>query len=139
MTSAPDPAVLRGLLDRLSAERADLARFAALAPGQLADVDRLKAVKYTFVVAAEVCIDVCHHVIAARGLRAPASFADGFSVLAENGMLDGELAVSLGDLARFRNLLVHGYADVDDGRVLDILRTRVVDLDAFSRVAAGFG
>ena len=34
-------------------------------------------------------------------------------------------------MARFRNLLVHGYAVVDDNRVIEILQTRLEDLDAF--------
>jgi uncharacterized protein YutE (UPF0331/DUF86 family) len=43
--------------------------------------------------------------------------------------------------ARFRNLLVHGYAKVDDTRVVEILRDRVDDLAAFrialARAASG--
>ena len=45
----------------------------------------------------------------------------------------------LGDddlLARFRNLLVHGYAKVDDTRVVEILRDRVDDLTAFRTALA---
>ncbi|MGH3614624.1 MAG: HepT-like ribonuclease domain-containing protein [Pseudonocardia sp.] len=40
----------------------------------------------------------------------------------------------LRDAARFRNLIVHGYAQVDDERVVEILKTRLDDLDRF-RVA----
>lgn len=132
-----DPAVLAGLLDRLTAERADLERLAALEPDVLlGDVDRLKSVKYGFVVAIEVCIDVCHHVVARAGLRSPTTYADAFSVLAEAGLLDDGLATTLADMAGFRNLLVHGYARVDDRRVVEILRSRLGDLAAFQRAAA---
>ena len=34
-------------------------------------------------------------------------------------------------MARFRNLLVHGYQRVDDRRVLGILGSHLDDLDAF--------
>lgn len=41
-------------------------------------------------------------------------------------------------MARFRNLLVHQYATVDDRQVVDLLNTRVVDLDAYSSAVAGY-
>lgn len=39
-------------------------------------------------------------------------------------------------MARFRNLLMHGYADVDDDRVAEILATRLGDLSEFRRELA---
>jgi uncharacterized protein YutE (UPF0331/DUF86 family) len=35
--------------------------------------------------------------------------------------LPADLATSLVSLARFRNLLVHGYAAIDDDRIVEIL------------------
>ena len=49
------------------------------------------------------------------------------------GWVEEDLAVLLADAARFRNLLVHQYADVDDGRVVAIARERTGDLEAFRR------
>lgn len=57
--------------------------------------------------------------IASEGLRASASFADVFVVLREAEYLSADLAQALQNAARFRNLLVHGYADVDDSRVIE--------------------
>jgi uncharacterized protein YutE (UPF0331/DUF86 family) len=34
-------------------------------------------------------------------------------------------------MARFRNLLVHGYARVDNARVLEIIRENLDDIKAF--------
>lgn len=102
----------------------------------LGDPVKVAAVKYFFVVAIEASIDVSRHLAVTSGLRAARSFADAFAVLAENGLLDGVLADRLADMARFRNLLVHGYAVVDDARVVDILRTRLGDLDDFRRQVA---
>jgi uncharacterized protein YutE (UPF0331/DUF86 family) len=107
----------------------------------LHDDDLLAAVKYRFIVAIEVCIDIGRHVVASEGLRAPLDYADVFSVLAEAALLDSGAAADLRDTARFRNLLVHGYAKVDDTRVVEILRDRVDDLAAFrialARAASG--
>jgi uncharacterized protein YutE (UPF0331/DUF86 family) len=81
-------------------------------------------------------VDVCRHVIGSEGLRAANDFADSFVVLGERGWLSADLVPDLQDMARFRNLLVHGYADVDDKRVGQILRTRLGDIRSFRREIA---
>ena len=127
-----DPGRLRSLLDRLGEELEHLRRLAAMAPEELlADPDRLAGVKYRFVVAIEICIDAAQHVIASEGFRAPFDFADAFAVLGEAGVLPSQQVPALQEMARFRNLLVHGYQRVDDRRVLGILGSRLEDLDAF--------
>jgi uncharacterized protein YutE (UPF0331/DUF86 family) len=132
-----EAAVLADLLDRLGREAADLRRLAGLAPEEiLSDIDKLKSVKYSFVIAIEVCIDIAQHLVSRNALRAPVSFADAFAVLHEAGVLDEGLAADLADMARFRNLLVHGYARVDDRIVVRILRDRLGDIDAFVRAVA---
>ena len=124
-------------VDRLAEELSHLRALAARGPDALlADPDLLAAVKYRFVVAIETCIDLAQHAIASAGLRAPTSFADAFAVLGEAGFVDAGLVPALQEMARFRNLLVHGYLRVDDRRVVEILRTRLDDLDAFRSQAA---
>ena len=126
-----DPERLRALLDRLHEETGHLRRLAGRDDASLTDPDVLAAVKYRFVVAIETCIDAGEHVLSSEGLRRPADDADVFAVLGESGFLPADLVPSLQDMARFRNLLVHGYLNVDDARVVEILRTRLGDLDAF--------
>jgi len=127
-----DPGRVRGLLDRLADETAHLRRIASYPPDVLGgDPDRLAAAKYRFVVAIETCIDVGEQIIASEGLRAPETFADVFTVLGDAGYLSPGSVPVLQAMARFRNLLVHGYARVDDERVIDILGTRLGDFDRF--------
>jgi uncharacterized protein YutE (UPF0331/DUF86 family) len=133
---------VRQMLDRLGEEIDALRRLSRRdAEELLHDDDLLAAVKYRFIVAIEVCIDIGRHVVASEGLRAPLDYADVFSVLAEAALLDSRAAADLRDTARFRNLLVHGYVKVDDTRVVEILRDRVDDLAAFrialARAASG--
>jgi len=52
-------------------------------------------------------------------------------VLGEAGVLRSEQLPALQEMARFRNLLVHGYQRIDDRRVLEILGSRLDDLHAF--------
>jgi uncharacterized protein YutE (UPF0331/DUF86 family) len=128
---------VRGMLDRLGSEVDALRRLATRGDTELlGDEDLLAAVKYRFIVAIEVCIDVGRHVVASEGLRAPLDYADVFTVLADARLIDPPTAAELRDTARFRNLLVHGYATVDDHRVVEILRSRLDDLAGFRHALA---
>ncbi|MGH8908930.1 MAG: DUF86 domain-containing protein [Egibacteraceae bacterium] len=80
------------LLDRLGKEITALRRLAGLDDDVLlGDDDLLSAVKYRFIVAIEVCIDVCRHMVTSRGLRAPTDYANVFTVLAEAEVLADEV------------------------------------------------
>lgn len=128
---------LRRLLDRIAEEEAHLERLASFSDDELLDDhDRMHAVKYGFVVAIEAAIDAGRHIIASEGLRPPDSFSAVFDVLVDAGYLSAGTAAAMARAARFRNLLVHQYADVDDRRVIAFLRTHRSDLERFRREIA---
>lgn len=118
------------LIDRIDTELALLRRVRA-AGDPVADELTVRAVKYSLVVVVEAAIDVARHIIAARRYRRPLDYADSFTVLAERDIVDVGLAERLRAMARFRNLLVHGYATVDDRRVAEILDSDLADVDRF--------
>lgn len=91
---------------------------------------RLSDLKYTFQTAIEACIDAAHHVVADEGLGTPSSNGDAFRLLAGASFITEELGVTMAGAVGFRNVLVHGYADVDDDKVVDHL-VHVEDLRAF--------
>lgn len=136
-----DAARVSALLGRIREEVDRLRDLAGRPDADLLDsVDALPAAKYRLIVAIEAATDVADHVIASEGLRPATSFADSFRSLREGGWLEADLADALADAARFRNLLVHGYAEVDDRRVIEIARTRLEDLEAFvGEIAARTG
>lgn len=130
---------VRDLLGHIADARRRLAELGRLTEQNfLADFRNTGTAKYLAVVAAEASIDLCNHLVARLGGRAPRDYADCFSVLAELGIVSSELARRLGGLARFRNLLVHLYAEVDDGRVHTFLRQDLGDLDAFRDAVLGW-
>jgi len=79
----------------------------------------------------ETVLDLGSHVISSEGFAPPANYADIFRVLRDERVIPPDLAERLMAMARFRNVLVHLYAELDEARVLEILRGRLVDLDAF--------
>jgi uncharacterized protein YutE (UPF0331/DUF86 family) len=85
--------------------------------------------------AVQICIDIGAHLIAELGLEQPDDYRGVFAVLARSGLIDSGLAARLGDAAGLRNLLVHGYADVDDAQIWASL-TDLDDLRSFAAAAA---
>lgn len=126
-----DPVRLARLLQRLGEQRAVLGERAAEDRAALrGDEARLSGTKYRFVTAIEALLDVTHHLLASE-LWGPAdSSADAVRLLARHRVIDAALAERLARATGFRNVLVHGYAEVDDDRVVAALDD-LEDLDAF--------
>ncbi|MEW6741459.1 MAG: DUF86 domain-containing protein [Planctomycetota bacterium] len=82
--------------------------------------------------AAEACIDLANHWIADRGLPAPATNRDTFTTLEQAGELQASLAHRLRGWAGFRNVLVHGYIDVDHAVAYRAIQGELGDLEEFS-------
>ena len=130
-----DPARIRRLLEALEDYRARLERLRDL-PAAEYKGDTAFAGRYLVQASAQVCIDIANHVIASSGWRTPEDFRDSFTVLEENGAIDGELAERMRALAGLRNRLVHVYEEVDDRLVHESLREGLQDLSDFSRATA---
>lgn len=119
---------LDALLEQLRVAEGDLRRLRGLGREPVReDVDLTNSVKYLFILAAEVAIDVGQHLISSRGLRPAETFAGVFAELGDAELIAADLADSLATMARFRNLLVHGYATVDDDIVLATLHSHRID------------
>ena len=88
-----------------------------------------RVVERTLQMMIETCADVAGHIISDKGYRVPATYADTFRVLRENGLLDKENSETMEKMARFRNIIVHHYDKVDTETVIGILKK---DLKYFS-------
>jgi uncharacterized protein YutE (UPF0331/DUF86 family) len=123
---------LRDLAAHLRRAVRELRELGALSEAAfLADRRTVDSAKYRLIVAAEAALDICNHLVARKGGRSPADYADCMAVMAELGILDEDLAARLMRTARFRNLLVHMYAAVDDRRVYRVIRERLGDLEEY--------
>ncbi len=88
----------------------------------LEDSEKIDGAKYNLIVVMEGAIDICNHVAAKAGGRAPQSYTDCFEILETLEVYPGELAKKLKLMAKLRNLLVHRYWTVDNRRVYSIIR-----------------
>ena len=96
-----------------------------------------RIVERTLQMAIEVCVDLANHVIADRGLRVPATYAEAFEVLGEAGILSAAQQEAMVRIAKFRNVIVHDYARVDPAIVVRILRAHLGDFAGFRDAVLG--
>lgn len=91
------------------------------------------AAEHAVQLAVQICIDIGAHLIAELGLETPSDYRGVFSSLGPAG-LDAGLVDRLADAAGMRNILVHGYLEVDDEIVWAAL-DRLDDLRDFAAFA----
>ena len=86
----------------------------------------------------ETCVDIAGHIISERGFRIPKSYADAFKVLHENYILNDKLFPNLENIAKFRNIVVHHYNQVDVDIVVGILKNNLIDFDDYKTAIINF-
>jgi uncharacterized protein YutE (UPF0331/DUF86 family) len=81
--------------------------------------------------AVQIAIDVALAACVRRNLGTPATYGEAFRRLAEDGMLEQDLAERLVRAAGFRNAIVHAYENLDMRRVHEAASKGPDDLRAF--------
>ncbi len=97
----------------------------------LANPILVSGTKYQLIIAIEAAQSICNHLAARVAREAPQSYAECFRILGENGIIAKKLAGQLASMAKFRNLLVHGYGNIDDSIVHSILNNDILDLTKY--------
>jgi uncharacterized protein YutE (UPF0331/DUF86 family) len=95
------------------------------------DVREERFVEHTLQIAIQAALDVASHVVSDERLGEPETNRELFDLLVKAGRIPATLAATLRDMAGFRNVIVHGYQDVDLAVVEDVLRHHLDDLLAF--------
>ena len=101
------------------------------------DIREERFVEHTLQVAIQAALDVASHIVSDDRLGEPETNRELFDLLVGAGRIAPPLAATLRDLAGFRNVLVHGYQNVDLGVVEDVLRSHLGDLLAFVDAVRG--
>lgn len=90
-----------------------------------------RIVERTLQMMIETCADITNHIISAAGMRVPTGYSDTFRVLFENNLIDKELFSIMEKMAKFRNIIVHQYEEVDAEIVITILKKHLSDFGKF--------
>jgi uncharacterized protein YutE (UPF0331/DUF86 family) len=103
---------------------------------ELADIDRdlreRRFVEHTLQIAIQAAIDVGLHIVSDGRLGEPRTNREVFDLLERASVVSPDRAATLRRMVGFRNVLVHGYDDVDLAIVRDIMTNRLDDLTAFA-------
>jgi len=98
------------------------------------DRDKQDIASFRLIVAAEAAIDICLHAASRLLKKVPEHYAGCFELLAENNLIDRDLSSRLVKMARFRNLLVHQYWEIDYARIYEVITgPDLDDLEEFVR------
>lgn len=130
-----DSRIVRRHLIALRRAIEELERHTGKPIAALEDWDELSAVERGLQLAAQNVLDIATHLVAGAG-RDVADYASAIDTLAELGILDREFAAKFRSVAGFRNILVHGYLEVDLEIVHQVLNTRLAEFSAFADTVA---
>jgi uncharacterized protein YutE (UPF0331/DUF86 family) len=108
-------------------------------PERLAvDVREERFVEHTLQIAIQAALDVAAHIVSDEQLGEPQEYRDLFTLVRGRVSLSDELSRRLRQMVGFRNVLVHGYENVNLDIVRDILSNRLGDLLEFARAVAEY-
>ena len=124
-----DPALVAKKLALIESCISDLDRMAR-PQSLMSDIREQRFVEHTLQIAIQAALDVASHIVSDRRLGEPRTNRELFDLLQRDGWLEAPLSSSLRNMAGFRNVLVHGYDDVDLAIVADIVGNRLGDLTA---------
>lgn len=82
--------------------------------------------------AAEAVFDIGNHLLAGHFNVHPADYEDVLDRLAQQRVVSPDLRERLRGLGGFRNVLVHAYLEIDEGRVYESLKNELSTFDAFA-------
>jgi uncharacterized protein YutE (UPF0331/DUF86 family) len=129
---ALDAALVRRHLAALDAALTNLRRHGKLTVDQLrSDLDRLWAVERGLQLCAQNAIDVATHIAAASG-RTVSDYAGAIDELAPLGVLPSDFVATFRRVAAFRNILVHGYLEVDVEKLHAVLHDHLAEFSDFA-------
>ncbi len=97
------------------------------------DLKERRFVEHTLQIAIQAVQDIGSHIVSDEKLGEPRTNAELFDKLARNDWIKQETSQNLRKVIGFRNVLVHGYTDVDISILRDVAENRLSDLEDFVR------
>lgn len=126
--------IIEGKFDVIDRNLRFLEEIKTISPDQFIESYKdVQAAKYSLLEIMEACIDIANYIISVKGFRRAEEYGEMFKVLKEEEVIGKELATKLEDMARFRNLLVHRYGEIDNRRVLEIVKHNLKDIEEFEK------
>ena len=103
----------------------------------VADIDLQDVVSLNLSRAVQISVDIGAHLIAGMEVSPPDTMGQTFDLLAQEGVLNKELAGSLKKAVGFRNIAVHSYENINWVIVHSIAKHHLSDFLEFAKIIAG--
>ncbi len=114
-------------LDRITLKRPDIVAI------MTADQDTLDLLSFHLMLAIQLCLDCASHIISDEGWPPAGTLAESFRRLEEYEVISRETSEALGRAAGFRNVVAHGYTEIDPSRVFIAAHQGEKDLRRFTQ------
>ncbi len=101
------------------------------------DIREERFIEHTLQLAIQAAQDVASHIVSDERLGEPRTNRELFDLLVRAKWITPSEAAPLGNMVGFRNILVHGYGDVDLAVVRDVLDNHLDDLIRFVAIVRG--
>lgn len=102
----------------------------------VADIDLQDIISLNLSHAVQISVDIGAHLIAGMEVPPPDTMGQTFDLLAQEGMLNNELASSLKKAVGFRNIAVHNYENINWNIVHSLVKYHLADFSEFAKVVA---
>lgn len=102
----------------------------------IADIDLQDIISLNLSRAVQISVDIGAHLVAGMEVPPPDSMGQIFDLLAQEGVLNNELASSLKKAVGFRNIAVHSYESINWEIVHSIVKYHLADFSEFAKVVA---
>ena len=101
------------------------------------NLDIKGAVERYLYLAIQSTIDLAEAIISYRNFRKPTTMTEAFYILNEEELISKELTKKLVKMVGFRNIIAHDYEKIDYDIVLDVLKNKMKDAEAFIKEISG--
>ena len=97
------------------------------------------AAEHHLQISIQACIDIASHIVAALGLPAPSKeTAEVFFSLAKEDIIPKKFAEIMKDVTSVRNIIVHGYLDVERHKIYADIQKNLSDIAMFAKYIEEF-
>jgi uncharacterized protein YutE (UPF0331/DUF86 family) len=99
----------------------------------VADVDTQDVIVLNLSRAVQLCVDIAMHHLASTDSPVPQTMGQAFELLAQQKVIDADLALRMRKAVGFRNLAVHSYDSIEWAVVYAIANEHLDDFKAFAK------
>ena len=89
------------------------------------------ATQHLLQLAIQICIDIGNHIVSIKKFKKPEAYFEIFEILKKEKLISDENAQKFIEMAKFRNVLVHFYTEVDEKQVYQFVQKNLDDFNDF--------